>query len=207
MKRQPLQAVLVVAGELASLTAQVTDFSMANVVSGALFGDGMAATVLVGPAHDGTPPDGPNGRRPARIHAVQSVHFPDTLDMMGFTHEEGGLRIFLAPRLPRFVRDHLPGHVEAFLAEHGLNLGDVRHFLLHPGGRKVIDNLERRLGLSVEQTALSRRVLREYGNLSSATVLYILHHFEREARPQAGEWGLLMAVGPGFSAEMALLRW
>jgi alkylresorcinol/alkylpyrone synthase len=86
-------------------------------------------------------------------------------------------------------------------------VGDLTHFLLHPGGRKVLEGLQERLGLAPAQTALSWRVLRDYGNLSSATVLFLLHHFEREARPRAGEYGLLAAVGPGFSAELVLLQW
>jgi alkylresorcinol/alkylpyrone synthase len=214
----PEGAALVLSAELASLTAQVGDFSMANVVSVALFGDGAAATVAVGPryAANGHPASvraagaagpGAAGRRPARVLATRSILFPDSENLMGFDLTDGGLKIFLLPRVPRFLRRELPGRLEAFLAEHGLGLGDIAHFLLHPGGRKVLEGLQDRLGLTREQTRLSWQVLRDYGNLSSATVLFLLHRFEREVAPASGDYGLLVAVGPGFSAELVLLQW
>jgi alkylresorcinol/alkylpyrone synthase len=94
-----------------------------------------------------------------------------------------------------------------FLDEQGIALGDLRHFLLHPGGRKVLEGLERELGLTPEQTALSWDVLRDFGNLSSATVLFLLDRFAVDRCPEPGDLGLLMAVGPGFAAEMLLLQW
>ena len=114
---------------------------------------------------------------------------------------------FLSPRVPRFIRQELPRYLHPFLEEHGLRLADLRHFLLHPGGRKVLEGLERELGLTREETRLSWEVMRDYGNLSSATVLFLLHLFERSARPEPGDTGLLMAVGPGFAGELVLLRW
>lgn len=218
----PESAALVVSAELASLTAQVDDRSMTNVISTAIFADGAAATVMAGERFRAVrrtvrgaraaPEEGPEGRPEAgplrpRIVAVRSIHFPDSIRMMGFDNTDGGLKIVLSPQVPRFVRQELPAHLEAFLRAQGLRLEDIRHFLLHPGGRKVIEGLEQRLGLTRAQTGFSRDVLRRYGNLSSATVLAMLHHFEREARPAPGDLGLLMAVGPGFCAECLLLRW
>jgi alkylresorcinol/alkylpyrone synthase len=83
----------------------------------------------------------------------------------------------------------------------------MTHLLFHPGGPKVIEGLERAFGLSREQTRFSHEALRDYGNLSSATVLFMVHLFEREVRPRPGDYGLMLAVGPGFCAEMALLQW
>ena len=224
----PRRAALIVSAELASLTAQVHDLSMANIISVALFGDGAAATVAVGAAyarngnghgngHGAAGADGaqgvptnagpPSDRRPPRVLATRSVLFPHSEELMGFDLTDGGLKIFLLPRVPRFLRSELPAHLETFLGEHGLRLGDLKHFLLHPGGRKVLEGLQARLGLSAHQTRLSWQVLRDYGNLSSATVLFLLHHFEREEAPAAGDYGLLAAVGPGFSAELLLLQW
>jgi len=224
----PQRAALIVSAELASLTAQVHDLSMANIISVALFGDGAAATVAVGAAyarngnghgngHGAAGADGaqgvptnagpPSDRRPPRVLATRSVLFPHSEELMGFDLTDGGLKIFLLPRVPRFLRSELPAHLETFLGEHGLRLGDLKHFLLHPGGRKVLEGLQARLGLSAHQTRLSWQVLRDYGNLSSATVLFLLHHFEREEAPAAGDYGLLAAVGPGFSAELLLLQW
>jgi alkylresorcinol/alkylpyrone synthase len=207
LRAYPESAVLVVAAELASLTAQITDFSLANIVAAALFGDGAAAAVVTGARFAAAPGVGGNGRRPARIQATRSILFPDTPELMGFDNTDSGLKIFLSPRVPRFLREHLPREVAPFLEEHGLRLGDLSHFLLHPGGRKVLEGLERELGLEREATRLSWRVLADYGNLSSATVLYLLHHFERDVQPRSGDWGLLAAVGPGFCAELVLLRW
>jgi alkylresorcinol/alkylpyrone synthase len=215
LQANPERAALILSAELASLTAQVGDFSMANIVSVALFGDGAAATVAVGNRY--APRGGRSGngaahgaipaRRPARVLATRSVLFPDSEGMMGFDLGDGGLKIFLLPRVPRFVRSELPGRLDDFLAEQGLRLADISHFLLHPGGRKVLEGLQERLPLTPEQTRLSWQVLRDYGNLSSATVLFLLHHFERDVRPQPGQFGLLAAVGPGFAAELVLLQW
>ncbi|HKI98790.1 MAG TPA: 3-oxoacyl-[acyl-carrier-protein] synthase III C-terminal domain-containing protein [bacterium] len=218
LQANPERAALILSAELASLTAQVGDFSMANIVSVALFGDGAAATVAVG-ARYGEAAAGGNGngngatdgpappRRPARVLATRSVLFPNSEDLMGFDLSDGGLKIFLLPRVPRFLRREMPGQVASFLEEHGLRLEDLTHFLLHPGGRKVLEGLEDRLHLTRAQTRLSWQVLRDYGNLSSATVLFLLHAFEREAAPAPGDYGLLAAVGPGFSAELVLLQW
>jgi alkylresorcinol/alkylpyrone synthase len=230
LRAYPGAAVLIVAAELASLTAQVGDTSMANIVSAALFGDGVAATVAVGPSfsrngrsatpHAAAPhttaphatvdraaAHRPAKHRPARILATRSVLFPDTPELMGFDVTDSGLKIVLSPRVPRFIRQHLPGVLAPFLEEHGVRRGDLAHFLLHPGGRKVLEGLERELGLTPQDTRFSWQVLREYGNLSSATVLFLLHHFEREAAPREGDLGLLLAVGPGFCAELVLLQW
>jgi len=245
LRAYPGAAVLIVAAELASLTAQVGDTSMANIVSAALFGDGAAATVAVGLSFPRNgPPPAPRSaaphsaaphsvashsmatpetesltaeRRPAthrrathppaRILATRSFLFPGTPELMGFDVTDSGLKIVLSPRVPRFIRQHLPGVLAPFLEEHGVRRGDLAHFLLHPGGRKVLEGLERELGLTPRDTRFSWQVLREYGNLSSATVLFLLHHFEREAAPREGDLGLLLAVGPGFCTELVLLQW
>lgn len=215
LQAHPDRAALILSAELASLTAQVRDLSMANIVSVALFGDGAAATVAVGERYAGPsavpgPRDGarpPPQRLAARVLYTRSVLFPDSEDMMGFDLTDGGLKIFLLPRVPRFLRTKLPGQVAAFLGANGLRLSDLQHFLLHPGGRKVLEGMQERLQLTPAQTRLSWQVLRDYGNLSSATVLFLLHHFEREASPRPGDYGLLAAVGPGFAAELVLLQW
>lgn len=214
LRSNPRSAALVVACELSSLTAQVGDFSMANIVAASLFGDGAAATLVAGESFsfDAPPGQNPGGNGPEQapvpsILATRSVWFPDTLDLMGFDNTDTGLKIFLSPRVPRFLRQNLPGQVEPFLEEQGLGVADIEHFFLHPGGPKVIEGLEKEFGLSPRQTRLSHEVLRRYGNLSSATVLFLLHLFEQEEEPKPGDYGLLVAVGPGFCAEMLLLQW
>ena len=219
LRANPSEAVLILCSELASLTAQMEDFSLTNIVAAAIFGDGAAAAVVAGAEHPRTRngagglsgitrgAEGNNDSPRPRILATRSVQFPGTLDLMGFTNTDSGLKIFLSPRVPRFIRDELPKYLRPFLAEQGVALNEIRHFLLHPGGRKVLEGLQRELGLSREQTRLSWDVLREYGNLSSATVLFLLNRFERETRPETGDRGLMMAVGPGFGCELILLQW
>ncbi|MCS6925951.1 MAG: type III polyketide synthase [Candidatus Binatia bacterium] len=193
----PLQTVLVVAVELPSLTFQVRDLSTANIVSSALFGDGAAAVLLQGSPRAGRP----------RIVATQSVLFPDTTELMGFDLRESGLHIILSAAIPTVVCTAIPHLVSRFLGSHGLTAREVRHFLLHPGGRRVLDGIADCLHLTPQQTQVSRTILRHYGNLSSAAVLFVLDRFLAVEEPQAGDWGLLVAFGPGFSAELLLLRW
>ncbi|HXG19393.1 MAG TPA: 3-oxoacyl-[acyl-carrier-protein] synthase III C-terminal domain-containing protein [Methylomirabilota bacterium] len=193
----PDHIVLVIAVELPSLTFQVRDLSPANIVSSALFGDGAAAVVLTGRPQAGQP----------RILATESTLFPQSVDLMGFELKDSGLHIVLSAEVPEVVCAAAPDLVDAFLARQGLRRPDLTHFLLHPGGRRVLDGLSQRLALPDERTAVSRAILREYGNLSSASVLFILDRFLTQENTQAGERGLLIAFGPGFSAEQLLLEW
>ncbi len=193
----PTQTVLVVAVELPSLTFQVRDLSAANIVSSALFGDGAAATLLGGEPRTGRP----------RIVAAQSTLFPHTTALMGFDLRDTGLHIILSAAIPTVICAAVPQLVEQFLSRHGLTMGDVRHFLLHPGGRRVIDGIAECLDLTPQQTRVSRSILHDYGNLSSASVLFILDRFLTREETRPGDWGLLLAFGPGFSVETLLLRW
>jgi alkylresorcinol/alkylpyrone synthase len=193
----PEHTVLVLAVELPSLTFQVRDVSSANIVSSALFGDGAAAVLLTGEAKQGRP----------RVLATESTLFPHTTDLMGFDLQDSGLHIVLSAEIPTVVCAEVPRLVETFLARHRLTTTDITHFLLHPGGRRVLDGLAQCLHLPEERTAVSRRILRDYGNLSSASVLFILDQFLWEEKTKPGDLGLLLAFGPGFSAEMLLLEW
>jgi len=193
----PKHTVLVVAVELPSLTFQVRDLSAANIVSSALFGDGAAAVLLSGEPTVGKP----------RISATESTLFPQTTGLMGFELKDSGLHIVLSAEIPEVVCAQVPELLKKFLGRHGLAVADLTHFLLHPGGRRVLDGLAQCLGLSAAQTAVSRTILRDYGNLSSASVLFILDRFLTTERAQAGDLGLLLAFGPGFSAEALLLCW
>jgi alkylresorcinol/alkylpyrone synthase len=193
----PEHTVLVVSVELPSLTFQVRDLSAANIVSSALFGDGAAAVLLRGGVRCGRP----------RIRAAESTLFPQTTELMGFALKEAGLHILLSAEIPEVVCAEVPSLLEHFLGAQGLTVADLSHFLLHPGGRRVLDGLTQCLGLSAEQTAVSRAILRDYGNLSSASVLFILDRFLTTERTRPGDLGLILAFGPGFSAEALLLRW
>ncbi len=195
----PEQAALVLALEFASLTFQRWDRSATNVVSAAIFGDGGAAAVLVGAKH----PHFEAGR--VRVLEAESLFFSGTSHLMGFRLRNQGLQIILDRALTPFVRREVAGAVEGFLGPRGLRRADIRHWILHPGGRRVIEAMCERLGLRPEDLASTEKVLAEHGNMSSVTVLFVLDEVLR-SRPGAGDRGLLGAFGPGFGAEFALLE-
>jgi alkylresorcinol/alkylpyrone synthase len=192
----PEANALVVSVELSTLTFQQGDGSMANLVSGALFGDGAAAALVTG-----------RSGRGAEILDVESFLFPDSYDTMGFDLRETGLHIVLAKGVGELVRSELRGVAERLLARNGLSRDDMRFFVLHPGGRRVLECVEEELAIPREQTQPSWNVLAEYGNLSSATVLFVLDEWLTTRERPRGQYGLMAAFGPGFSAEMLLLRW
>lgn len=188
---------MLVSVELPSLTLQLHDVSRANLVASAIFGDGAAALVV-----SGRPP-----RRPSlELLAHKAVLFPDTTDIMGFDLRTEGFTIVLSPRIPLLVRKHLRDEVNAFLAAQGRVLGDLSFFALHPGGAKVLDNVRDALELEEEDVAASRAVLRKCGNLSSASVYFVAKELLDAGAVEPGALGLLCAMGPGFTVELALLR-
>ena len=192
----PDQRVLLVATELCGLTFMPEDVSKANLVATALFADGAAAVVVEGDqvAGPGLP-----------ILDTRSRFYPDSLDVMGWTVLQQGLQVVFAQRIPDIVADTAREDVGAFLGAHGLDLGDVDAFLLHPGGTKVLEAYETALGLVPQQLELSRGVLRDYGNMSSATVLFVLERYLREHGTGLGGHGLISALGPGFCSESLLI--
>ncbi len=193
----PTHRVLVVAVEIPSLTFQPTDQSASNVISSALFGDGAAAVALEGRARPGFP----------RIVSTGSHRFRDSLDWMGFDLKDSGLHIVLSREVPVRIREGARAVIGEFLTGSKLALTDIDHFLLHPGGGKILQAFEETLALPEGALAVSRTVLREHGNLSSATVLFILQEYLERRLAACGDLGLMMAFGPGFGAEMLLLEW
>jgi len=142
-----------------------------------------------------------------RILGTRSHLFPNSIDAMGFDLKEGGLHIVLSKDVPQLIRDKIKGLVEGFLASYGLEQDDMAAFVLHPGGQKLLLFIEEELGLPRAMTQYSWDVLRDYGNLSSASVIYVLQEWMTKGKMSVGEYGLLTAFGPGFSAEMMLLQW
>jgi alkylresorcinol/alkylpyrone synthase len=194
---------VVLSVELCTLTLQPEDLSIPNVVASGLFGDGAAAAVLAG---GGRPR--PAGRAPPpRVLATRSVFYPDTEWVMGWDVVDTGFKIVLSAKVPEVIEAHVGRDVDALLAEHGLDRSSIRHWVAHTGGPKVLEAFRAALALPAEALARSWRSLREVGNLSSASVLFVLgdHLDAGEARP--GDFGLVAAMGPGFSAELLLLRW
>jgi alkylresorcinol/alkylpyrone synthase len=200
LRGAPDHVAVLVSVELCSLTIK-TDPSIANLVSGALFGDGAAAVVAVGE------------RRADRIGALgpdildsRSHLYPDSLRTMGWDIGSVGFQLVLSPDVPAVVERYLGEDVTGFLAAHGLTIGEVGAWVSHPGGPKVIEAITAALGLPDDALELTWRSLSEVGNLSSASVLHVLRETIVK-RPPSGSPGVMMAMGPGFCSELVLMRW
>jgi alkylresorcinol/alkylpyrone synthase len=198
VRAYPSQAAAVVSVELCSLTLQRDDLSVANLISSGLFADGAAAVIVTGDDLDANGP---------KILATRSVFYPDTEEMMGWKVTEKGFRIMLSPEVPTLIRENLGRDVDAFLADHGYGRTDVKSWVLHTGGPKVLEATADALGLKNGQLDASWDSLKKVGNLSSASVLVVLEDVIRNRRPESGTLGLLAAMGPGFCSELVLLEW
>jgi alkylresorcinol/alkylpyrone synthase len=196
----PGEVAVMLSVELCSLTLQRDDASVTNVIASGLFGDGAAAVVLQGGARP-RPPGAP------RVLATRSVFYPDTEWVMGWDVVDTGFKVVLSARVPEVVEAHVGADVDAFLAEHGLDRSRIRHWVAHTGGPKVLEAFRKSLDLPDAAVERSWRSLREVGNLSSASVLFVLGDLLDAGEARAGDLGLLAAMGPGFSAELVLLSW
>ncbi len=186
--------LLFVTVELCSLTFQLGDLSKANLVATSLFGDGAAALLI------GTETDGPE------LLGAYSHLWDNSEDIMGWDLVETGLKVRLSRDLPSLVRNEMPKLLNAAARAWGISREEIRHFVVHPGGAKVLDAFAKTAGISASALKHSYVVLHEYGNMSSPTVLFVLRHF-LDTTPPAGDLGLMLAFGPGFSAEEVLFRW
>jgi alkylresorcinol/alkylpyrone synthase len=203
VRAYPSQAAGLVSVELCSLTLQREDLSVANLISSGLFADGAAAVIVTGKDFDSSPRKiaGP------KILATRSIFYPATEDMMGWKISEKGFRIILSTEVPNLVRKNLGRDVDAFLAANGHQRSDLKSFVMHTGGPKVLEATADALGLHDGELDASWACLRRVGNLSSASVLVVLEDVMEHRRPEAGTLGLLAAMGPGFCSELLLLQW
>ena len=189
--------------KLCTLTFLNGDISKRNLVAASLFGDGAAAVVVAGANAKG---NGSHRYRPLSLRAAQSTLWPDTLDVMGWELEQAGLRVVFSRSIPHIVLEHVPSNLEAFLSSQGLALRDVSHTIAHPGGIKVLRAYKDALGLEWSSLAHARQVLRDFGNMSSPSCLFVLERFLDSGDIAAGDHGVVMARGPGFSSEYVLVR-
>jgi len=194
----PDQIAVLLSVELCSLTVQLGDASVANMVASGLFGDGAAAVVAVGEDRAG---DGP------QVVASRAHLYPETQRTMGWDVGATGLSIVLDAEVPTLVERYLAGDVEQLLAPRGLAVADVTGWVCHPGGPKVIDAITATLGLGPDALEITWRSLAEVGNLSSASVLHVLSDTLDKRSFPPGSPGVLMAMGPGFCSELVLLNW
>ena len=202
LRGHPDEVAVFVAVELCSLTLQRDDTSMANVVASGLFGDGAAAVVMAGDRRREIAA-GPH----LGVRASASHFWPDTERVMGWDVGATGMRVVLAPTVPELVAQELRPVVDAFLARHELRVEDVGRWVAHPGGPKVLTALERSLDITASDTAATWSSLREVGNLSSASVLHVLEQTLAGSPPGAGAPAVMVAMGPGFCAELVLIDW
>jgi alkylresorcinol/alkylpyrone synthase len=196
LKANPNKRAAVISVEAPTATFQLEDFSMANIVSAAIFGDGAASVILSSYQQD----KGPN------IIDEAMYHFYDSIDVMGFKLVNTGLEMILDKKVPETISSHFPMIVHPFLERNNLTIEDINHLIFHPGGKKIVNTVEglfKSLGKNIDDT---KEVLKLYGNMSSATVLYVLERFMDGDRQQ-GEKGLMLSFGPGFSAQRILLEW
>lgn len=214
VKAYPDRLALLVSVELCSLTFLAGDFSKSNLVATALFGDGAAAVlvagdqaaerILKGPLQGSLSKHFPKGL--AMADSI-SVFWPDSLDVMGWDVTDRGLRVIFSRDIPTIVHKQVLPGVEAFLTKNTLQIQDIGYLIPHPGGAKVVTAYQEILQTSAELFEDARQVLGNCGNMSSCTVLYVLQRFlEGQAVPPLKQpYGLMMALGPGFCTEMALV--
>ncbi|MBI3872932.1 MAG: type III polyketide synthase [candidate division Zixibacteria bacterium] len=197
----PDAKVMLIAVELCSLTFHFADFSKSNFVATALFGDGAAGVLIVGDDVMAS-----NGTAGPRIAATESTTWPGSLDVMGWNFDSVGMQVVFSRAIPQIVREKVRSNMESFLDSHRLTFSDLSHYIVHPGGAKVLEAYEEALPLPNCALSHARSVLRDYGNMSSPTVLFVLERLLAAQAARAGEWGILTALGPGFSAENVLLQ-
>lgn len=196
----PTHTAVLVSAELCSLTLQLQDKSVANVIASGLFADGAAAVVLTGGERSDYFPS-------PQIITSRSVFFRDTEEMMAWRLADSGFQIVLSAGVPDLVRHNLRGAVDSFLSDQGLSRGDVSHWIAHTGGPKVLQAIE--AALEIPRCALARswKSLAALGNLSSASVLFVAADFMDSKTARRGDYGILLSMGPGFCGELVLLQW
>ena len=196
LKANPNKRAVVIAVESPTSTFQIEDYSMVNIVSAAIFGDGCACTILSSYQDE----EGPEIIDDAMYHFYNAEH------MMGFELKNTGLQMVLDKEVPEKIAAHFPKIVHPFLERNKLKIEDVDHLIFHPGGKKIVQTIEELFGALGKNIDHTKAVLKDYGNMSSATVLYVLERFMNEGAKK-GDVGLMLSFGPGFTAQRLLLKW
>lgn len=191
----PDKKAAVVAVESPTSTFQHGDMSLTNMVSAAIFGDG-ASCVILGNTDEPAP---------ALIDS-EMFHFYDEEEMMGYKVRNTGFEMVLDVEVPEKIAERFDEIIHPFLAKNELDISDIDHLIFHPGGKKIVKMVDQLFGKLGKDISITREVLRKYGNMSSATVLFVLDEFMK-MKPKIGERGLMLSFGPGFSAQRILLEW
>lgn len=195
----PDRSVLIVAAECMSgvLTRAMPEDERAKVVGSAIFGDGCAAALL---SND------PGANGPA-ILASQVLQLPDSLGAVSLRMSELDCYLHLARELPDLAGAGLPAFAERFLESQDLGRAEIDHWIVHPGGRRIIENIASALELSDEDVATSWRALADHGNVGTPSIFYVLKDTIASREPRPGERGLMVTVGPGVTVGLMLLEW
>src|SRR5579864_350547 len=198
VRADPRRVALMVDVEICSACYYV-DNTLETVVGNAICADGAAAFLL-------------GAGQPATLRFPEIVDFetflaPEQIEEVGLLHRDGKLRIVLGASIHKLAGPMIEKALQRLLQRHGLSRPDIRFWVVHPGGRKVMDDVQRHLGLTDAQIRFSRAVLRNYGNMSSPTVMFVLDEVVRNGVPRRGDGGIMVALGPSMAAEVALLRW
>ena len=202
LKAYPDEAVIFFSVELCSLTAQMDDISVANLISTGLFGDGAAAVLMVGDNHP------LSKKAPLKWIASERIFFPDSETVMGWKVGEKGLKIILSKSVPEVTENKLPMPLNHFLETQGLELSQIDSFFAHPGGPKVLIAMEKVLDLPERGLKHSWESLSKNGNMSSVSVLDIFkRNIDSKVAELSGKNALSLAMGPAFSAELGLFKW
>ncbi len=190
--------VLFVAVELCSLTFLRNDFSKSNFIGSSLFADGIAACIITGDNHT------VKTKNAFTFLATQSKLYYDSLDVMGWEFLNSGFKVLFSSDIPTIIAQNINTDVTSFLEKHNLKISDIRNFIFHPGGKKVLTAYEEALQVDGDFLKNTREVMNDNGNMSSTTVLYVLERFFSEGFENG--YGLMGSMGPGFSCEMVLLQ-
>jgi alkylresorcinol/alkylpyrone synthase len=195
-KANPEAVVLLVAVELCSLTLLKSDYSKSNFIGSSLFSDGIAACIIKGDNHA--------GERQITYFDASSKLYYDSLEVMGWEFQDTGFKVLFSKDIPTFINENVLADITEFLNKHKLQLGDIKNFIFHPGGKKVLDAYKASLPVEGDFLKNTRDIINENGNMSSVTVLYVLERFMENGFEDG--FGLMAAMGPGFSSEMVLLE-
>ena len=198
VRAHPRRVALMVAVEICSACYYV-DHTLETVVGNAICADG-AAAFLLGAGQSAA-------LRYFEIMDFETFLAPEQIEEVGLLHRDGKLRIVLGASIHKLAGPMIEKALQRLLQRHGLSRPGIRFWVIHPGGRKVMDDVQRHLGLTDAQIRFSRTALRNYGNMSSPTVMFVLDEVVRTGDPRPGDWGIMVALGPGMAAEVALLRW
>jgi alkylresorcinol/alkylpyrone synthase len=197
-KANPDAVVLLVAVELCSLTFLRNDFSKSNFIGSSLFADGVCALIITGDDHKN------KTKNEIKFIATQSKLYYDSLDVMGWEFLDTGFKVLFSQDIPTIIAKNINTDVTSFLEKQQLKISDIKNFIFHPGGKKILTAYEETLSVEGDFLKNTREVMNDNGNMSSPTVLYVLEKFCSKGFEDG--YGLMVSMGPGFSSEMVLLQ-